>query len=744
MGEIKTAADEAFPDLGHKDPAKARVVLGLVDTAVETLKSRVDAAEQGKVGFKTWSELAAFSGTRIGQLAQVTADAGTHTDPVVGGTVDNEGEYRWSDDPAGWERIGDLADDAVVGEVQAARLGAPALADQMQVLKERTDALIAVQEIIGDTADPLGDLDTTAVLATYTFARPITKSGRGIAFYCYSRLSGGEVFVQLVSRDGTTNTVDWEGSFTLTAGENAVVFPDVDYVAGQHVGLYTPAGRIALTGHIDGNNGGYWSTFSHVTQGNSYTSGTLAAGRFAVRYELLEQAATGPRMAVAEEAIRTLEVTVGDSGDDTISIGRPADAVLIDGSDIGVNTYAYVEPAEEPLVLHTLDVFARKAGTMIARVLEEDVDGVTLKRVGPDYEIVIPTTGAQTLTDVPAVPLAPSQRLGFNRGSAIIALNTTGGDSGGIYSGAGNVTSFVKGAINSAAQIQLGWGFKPNGLVPQVAALRQKLDDLEGGITVDLLPHETRAYHLVWLLGESHVAGRATSFSSSVPAGRGYCYRRATASLGHLEDPTGNDATAVSGSGRGSWGPPIGQAMLDATHGAVGAVIVNSGLGSTTVADWGTSGGAWTQAKTDWDNAVAAIKAAKVPIAAVSIVVGIGSNDALAGTDKAIFKAGLLDMIERAQAYVAAGDVVPVGLIMTGPFADGSSATSVRDCQEAQAELARETAGVFIATSAPKFASDYGWFMDNVHFTQTANDAIAAGAAAFSLARAAGYPDGLE
>jgi hypothetical protein len=60
--------------------------------------------------FETWSALSAVTGTKVGQKAVVPAsDAGTHTDPVAGGTVDNAGSYRWSASPAGWRWI--TADD---------------------------------------------------------------------------------------------------------------------------------------------------------------------------------------------------------------------------------------------------------------------------------------------------------------------------------------------------------------------------------------------------------------------------------------------------------------------------------------------------------------------------------------------------------------------------------------------------------------------------------------------------------
>lgn len=73
------------------------------------LERAIEGAAAGQVDQVTWAALNAIEGTRAGQPATVVGpDAGTHTDPVVGGTVANVGEYVWSASPAGWRRVGDL------------------------------------------------------------------------------------------------------------------------------------------------------------------------------------------------------------------------------------------------------------------------------------------------------------------------------------------------------------------------------------------------------------------------------------------------------------------------------------------------------------------------------------------------------------------------------------------------------------------------------------------------------------
>ncbi|MFH1796258.1 MAG: hypothetical protein ABIF45_17350 [Pseudomonadota bacterium] len=94
---------------------------GAVATAIE-------GAAAGLVETVTWAQLAAIAGTRAGQPGQaVGPDAGTHTDPVVGGTVANKGKYSWSIAPAGWRRIADYEAVTEAALALKAPLASPAL-----------------------------------------------------------------------------------------------------------------------------------------------------------------------------------------------------------------------------------------------------------------------------------------------------------------------------------------------------------------------------------------------------------------------------------------------------------------------------------------------------------------------------------------------------------------------------------------------------------------------------------------
>lgn len=99
-----------------------------VDDATASLDTRVTANEteiaalqgtvtSGRRQYATYASAVSDAATPVlypavtlGTVAEVpTTDAGTHTDPVFGGTVNNTGIFRWSVSPAGWGRISDTS-----------------------------------------------------------------------------------------------------------------------------------------------------------------------------------------------------------------------------------------------------------------------------------------------------------------------------------------------------------------------------------------------------------------------------------------------------------------------------------------------------------------------------------------------------------------------------------------------------------------------------------------------------------
>lgn len=103
----------------------------------------------------TWVILNGLTGASVGQGAEVLdSDTGTHTDPVVGGTVSNAGRYTWSASPAGWQRIGGTG------------LSAKADATVVSAISDRVNVATRAAANLYNPADPgniVGSrLDTTA------------------------------------------------------------------------------------------------------------------------------------------------------------------------------------------------------------------------------------------------------------------------------------------------------------------------------------------------------------------------------------------------------------------------------------------------------------------------------------------------------------------------------------------------------------------------------------------------------
>lgn len=84
-----------------------RVPIGSLPPSA-AVQAQIDALAAGQAAgqevYRTWAELSGVTGS-AGVGAQVIDDAGTHTDPVVGGTVANSGQYVWSESPAGWRWV---------------------------------------------------------------------------------------------------------------------------------------------------------------------------------------------------------------------------------------------------------------------------------------------------------------------------------------------------------------------------------------------------------------------------------------------------------------------------------------------------------------------------------------------------------------------------------------------------------------------------------------------------------------
>lgn len=123
---------------------------------------RLDLVEgtvtSGRLGYGLYSDLAANTTAANGVIAEVPiTDTGSHTDPVVGGTVANTGVFKKA--PAGWQRIYDV-DAASSG---AAALRAEAAARDAKVkagFDLRSDAATFAPQMTTGERTPVSSADT--------------------------------------------------------------------------------------------------------------------------------------------------------------------------------------------------------------------------------------------------------------------------------------------------------------------------------------------------------------------------------------------------------------------------------------------------------------------------------------------------------------------------------------------------------------------------------------------------------
>jgi len=147
------------------DPTTGTLPVAL-DDALDDLAFAQNAA---MVRYETWTGLNAVTGTTVGQGAKCFAASGTHTDPVVGGTVDDRGVYRWSASPAGWKRIANLEADDASAYADAAAASAATLDGVIALAPTETGKALRLV----DTADRVVvDVDDDAAVGV-TFHMPV-------------------------------------------------------------------------------------------------------------------------------------------------------------------------------------------------------------------------------------------------------------------------------------------------------------------------------------------------------------------------------------------------------------------------------------------------------------------------------------------------------------------------------------------------------------------------------------------
>lgn len=122
-----SAADSAAMALVAKDETIA--MKSSVDSSRQIVETAAELVQDygGAPVYTSWPALNAVVGA-ADAVAVVPLGTGTHTDPVVGGTVNDQGLYAWSVAPAGWQRVGDTSEVRARQQVALAQVAASAAA----------------------------------------------------------------------------------------------------------------------------------------------------------------------------------------------------------------------------------------------------------------------------------------------------------------------------------------------------------------------------------------------------------------------------------------------------------------------------------------------------------------------------------------------------------------------------------------------------------------------------------------
>lgn len=146
-----SAADSAAAALAAKETTLAAKDETLaakisVDSSREIVETAAELAQDygGAPVYASWAALNAVTG---GSVAVIPIGSGTHTDPVVGGTVEDQGVYAWSASPAGWQRIGDTSEVRARQQVALAQAAVSASAANALQGRLRVDDAITYTSI---------------------------------------------------------------------------------------------------------------------------------------------------------------------------------------------------------------------------------------------------------------------------------------------------------------------------------------------------------------------------------------------------------------------------------------------------------------------------------------------------------------------------------------------------------------------------------------------------------------------
>jgi len=185
--------------------------------ALATRLSNLEQANGNSIVQDTWVHLSAITGTFLGEKAEVYGDGGTHTDPVVGGSVSNTGVYAWSVSPAGWKWLSADALSAKANIASPTLTGTPAAPTATPGTNTPQIATTAyVQTELGAKAP----IDSPALTGNPT--TPTQSSGNSSTKIASTAFVGGEIASKAVRFDtGQSLTVPQQAQARANIGAGA-------------------------------------------------------------------------------------------------------------------------------------------------------------------------------------------------------------------------------------------------------------------------------------------------------------------------------------------------------------------------------------------------------------------------------------------------------------------------------------------------------------------------------------------
>jgi hypothetical protein len=496
MGQIYDQAKVVYSDGPSSDPddppkSEIRALFKTVDETIVT-------ALAGIRTFSAWADLAAVStGLVAGQTAYVKGDAGTHTDPVAGGTVSNSGEFSWSTAPAGWERIGDvpesaadvasdLADlDAAVVKLTGAQtvdgiktfsevpvipgyasLGADGRVPEGQTASTVLSQISALNDfsIAQTIGRPVGS--TLAVGSgglpafTIALANPAAKSGYLSRLRVYAATAGtiyfrrftkaGDVFTR-VGHDYPVRVSSGSQTLTREAGD----FDIIPIEAGEYFGWYQNGIITSVVATADGD--GYY-----ISGSGDFSSFTDIAANTTPQIQIGLDFATGETPSAVKGLNDRADEVVGYPA--TYGVTNPP----VTGSAVLAHTFVYGNPVADGGRIIGLRAFLLSSATLYIKIFEKDGDSFSI--VSRHSVPLASGLNDLDLDDIGQdILVKAGHHIGFYVGTALTFNGSSGGQSGGYYSSLGDVDSFSDATTENVVRLNIAFDVE-TGRLPDVQA----------------------------------------------------------------------------------------------------------------------------------------------------------------------------------------------------------------------------------------------------------------------------------